>query len=78
MTNNPDSTLAVTIIRASSKLKETDPHTLDLLANHTDPDHLEGLFNRDYSVNSQSPTVSFTYEGYQVTIKSSTKMTIKP
>lgn len=80
VSKNPDSTrsLTVMIVQTIATLTETDPQTLDPLANHIDPDHLEGLFNRDYPVNSQPPTVTFTYEGYQITIESPTEISVEP
>lgn len=80
VTNDSNSTfpLTVTITQAIATLTENDPHALEPLANYIDPDHLEGLFNPDHPVSSQSPTVSFTYAGCHVTVESPTEMTIAP
>ena len=80
VSNDSGSTLplTVTIIQAIATLTETDPHTLEPLANYIDPDHLEGLFNPDHPVRSQSPTVSFTYAGCHITVESPIEMTITP
>ena len=78
VTNDLGATLPLTviIIQAIATLTETDPHALEPLAKYIDPDHLEGLFASP--VSAQSPTVSFTYEGRHVTVRSPTEVTITP
>lgn len=63
----PPSIAVASLIAAQ---KDCDPRDLSVMYDTIDPDALDTLFTDDRAEQSD-PTVSFTYEGYDVTVSTS-------
>jgi hypothetical protein len=67
--------ISTNVVLSVAALEGVRPTELEPLAMTVDPDALDGLFAPDASVRGQ---VSFTYAGYDVTVRSGGQLDIVP
>ncbi|MWV40943.1 HalOD1 output domain-containing protein [Natrialba sp. INN-245] len=72
----PTNSVVVDVVRAVAARKDTDPTSLEPLANTIDPNALESLVSHVRETQSTEMTVSFTYSGFHVTVDESGEITV--